>query len=137
MHAIQSAYHWTDEQVFDIRLGRLVQIVNVLNATDMIRKVELEWSAKLIAATVASTVEDDKARDSLLKSIESMNLRGLSAAEMAAFTGGKTTAAGPGRGAADTSGDGRSIEEILEKGSVHQALARNLRRSTPGIFGMS
>lgn len=130
VHAIQAAYHWSDEQVLDIRLARLVQIVDVLNVSDSIRKLELEWQSKLVASVVAATIEDEKGRDQLLKHIDLMNLRGLSEEQMAAQ--GRT---------ADTSGDrrgdGRSTEDVLANGSVHQALARNLRRKGPGILGMS
>lgn len=114
--------------MLDIRLGRLVQIVNVLNVTDDIRKVELEWSAKLIAGAVANTIEDEKGRKILMDNIQAQNLRGVKE------EGGDNTTT---TRRADTSGDQRSFEEILEQGSVHQALARNLQRKGPGFLGMS
>ena len=95
----------------------------MLNVTDDIRKGEIEWQAKLIAATVAYTIEDEKYRDNLLEFIQSKNMRGL-------------PEDAPVR-RADTSGDTRTFEEILEKGSTQQALARNLRRKGPGVLGMS
>lgn len=130
VHAIQAAYHWSDEQVLDIRLARLVQIVDALNVSDSVRKLEMEWQAKLVASVVAATIEDDKARDQLIKHIDLMNLRGLSEEQMAVQDRTADTSG-------DRRGDGRSVEDVLANGSVHQALTRNLRRKGPGILGMS
>lgn len=123
---IRSAYHCSDEEVLDTRIGRLVQMINVLNVADDVRRMELEWQAKLVASVTANTIEDENARKKLIKSIQGMNLRGVD----------PDAEDEPGYSPADTPGDERSIEDIVEHGSVQQALARNLRRKGPGIFGM-
>lgn len=122
---IRAAYKCTDEEVLDTRIGRLVQMINVLNAADDVRRMELEWQTKLVATVTANTIEDGKAREKLINSIQALNLRGVD-----------DSAPGGQHRAADTAADGRSIEEVMEHGSVQQALARNLRRKGPGIFGM-
>lgn len=130
-HAIQSAYGWSDEYILDLRIKRLVQIIHVLQRTleidTRIRRLEIEWQTKVLAAFIAHTVQDEKAAEKLIQAAEKLSLADDPDSEVSLP-------------AADTSGerDARSLEEIMERGSVEQALSRNSQRKGPGpqrVFG--
>lgn len=104
--------------MLNLRLGRLVQIIHVLNHADDVRRSELQWQTLTVAKTVANIARTEKQRDALLKALDQMRLVDTDEDQGAA---------------ADTSGDSRSLEDIIENGSVQQALARNMRRQGPGL----
>jgi len=71
-------YGWPDEQVLDLRISRLVQIVDVigkdLHTEMLIRRDEISWQTQALASFVANTVEDKKGRAQLLQMVEKLDL---------------------------------------------------------------
>jgi hypothetical protein len=95
------------------------------NAELKLRHTELEWQTKSLAYMIAQTVENEKGRKSLTDMVNKMSL-----------TEPPDTDQDHPRSVprADTSGDTRTIEEIMEHGDVERALARNSKRKGPLPF---
>lgn len=94
---------------------------------DKVRRAEIEWQTKMLASFIASTVDDQKAREQMVE-----------AAAKLSMVDETSTSETLRPAQADTSGeDTRSTDDVLKHGDIERALARNMRRSGPGIFGMS
>lgn len=108
--------------MLDLRIARLVQIMHAIRET---REAEarteralVEWQTKTLAAFIASTIQDNEAREKSVEAAAKLSIEG--------------------DGEADTSHeDTRSWDEILKYGDTKRALAKNMKRKGPGIFGMS
>ena len=81
-----------------------------------IRRSEITWQTKVLASTIANTVPDKKAQETLLKQISQHDLNGDENAQAI-------------EAPADTSGDGSLDQDAV----VRQALERNSRRRGPGL----
>lgn len=109
-----------------LRIKRLVQIVHVMQrsqeAKDTVRRAEIEWQTKTLAAFLSSLASSKELADAMHDEVGklSMTPRPPDQADT---------------GSADTSGgtDSRTLEEIMEHGNVEAALARNLARKGPGL----
>lgn len=77
---IQHAYGWTDDVILDLTLSRAVQMQEAINQREEIRHWEAlkvtEWQVQSLAAMIANTVEDKKARESLFDTATSLSLTG-------------------------------------------------------------
>ncbi len=121
MDAISSQYGWNDQQILDLYLCRVNQIkdsIFIRQYNEMQSKLrETEWSTKTICAfVVASAQIEQKGKEQLQKMLEKISLT-------------------------DTSSDKsfvpdseRSIEDIIENGSVAEALERNEGKSLSSLF---
>jgi hypothetical protein len=94
-------------------------IRTVNNAEAKAKRSLVEWQTKTLAGFIASTIQDNKARDEAFAAVEKLSITGDDPE-------------------ADTSGeDTRSLDEVMKHGDVQRALARNMKRKGPGIFGMN
>lgn len=77
---IQHAYGWDDETVLNLRLARAVQIKEAIDQRQEIDHWQslkvIEWQTRSISAMVANTVENDKARKTLVDMASSLSLTG-------------------------------------------------------------
>lgn len=81
-------------------------------------RIELTWQTRAICTFISSTVEDDKARSALFAQAQ------------------KLTLVEDDDSVVDDTSIDRSLEDIIENGNVEEALARNNRRTSPGIDTM-
>ena len=74
----QTEYGWSDEAVLDLTLRRAVQIKESIEQRRELLKWEqyklLEWQTQILASMVANTVENDKARKTLVDYASSLSL---------------------------------------------------------------
>lgn len=85
-----------------------------------IRRAEITWQTQSICAFIASTVEDNSAREKMFANAQKLTLLEDELDD--------TTTSGDS--------DERSLEDIIENGNVQAALARNNARVGPGIASM-
>ena len=122
MDAISSQYGWVDSEILDLYLCRVCQIKDAIylrQHSEMTnRHHESEWETKTVSAfVIASSGLAPKGKQQLQKMLESISL-------------------------SDTNGDRsllpdngeRSLEDIIENGSVAEALERNGGRSLTELF---
>jgi hypothetical protein len=123
--ALSSEYAWaTDETILDLRIGRLVQIMAHLRARKeqemKLRHAELEWQTRAITTFISNTIEDNKAREQLVKQANKLTIMG-------------GTSDQPIQHSADTTSE-RSIEEIMEHGDTSALEKNSHKKGLP--FGM-
>ena len=74
----QTEYGWSDEVVLDLTLRRAVQIKESIEQRRELHKWEqyklLEWQTQILASMMANTVEDNKARKTLVEYASSLSL---------------------------------------------------------------
>lgn len=74
----QTEYGWSDEVVLNLTLRRAVQIKESIEQRRELLKWEqyklLEWQTQILATMVANTVEDNKARKTLVEYAGSISL---------------------------------------------------------------
>jgi hypothetical protein len=120
-HTIQNAYGWSDKKILKLRIKRLVQIVHVLEHSreveDMVRRLEIEWQTKVLASFLSNLAQDEKQATQMHAAVEKLSM--LPPEAQAAL--------------ADTSGEHRSLEDIMENGNVAAALAHNIARKGPAL----
>lgn len=122
MDAISSQYGWGDTEILDLYLCRVCQIKDSIFIRQYYemqnRHKEIEWQVKTVSsfliATAQGTEEGKKSLQQLLTRIS-----------MSDTNGDKTNGS-----------DERSIEDIIENGSVSSALERNGSRNLSELFAV-
>jgi hypothetical protein len=109
-----------------------VQIAHVIDmaqrAETRMRRLEIEWQTKVLASFIANTASSEELAKDLLKHLSSISL--ADADEVASQSTPGETVQRP----ADTPREQeRSLEDIIENGSVEWAFARNNQRKGPGL----
>lgn len=126
MDAISSQYGWPDSEILDLFLCRVCQIKDAIflrQYAEMInRHHETEWSTKTISSfVVASSGIAQKGKEYLQKTVESISMSDTNSDRSLPST-------------IDRSSSARTIEDIIENGSVAEALERNGSRSLNELF---
>jgi hypothetical protein len=83
-----------------------------------LHQAELSWQTQMMCSFISMTVEDSRSREKLFAA--AMKLTLLDDDEQESFE-------------VDTTPEERTLEDIIENGSVQQALERNNRRTGPGL----
>lgn len=125
MDVIAAQYGWSNDQILNLHLTRLNQVrdaIYIRQYTEMQnRHREIEWQTKTLASFIVSVSPvSDKSRSQLQKVLEKISLSDTSDREEPVST--------------PVGSDGRSIEDIIENGSVEQALERNGSRNIADLF---
>lgn len=77
---VQHAYGWTDDYILDLRVSRMVQIQEAIFQREEIKHWEdlkvVEWQVRSLASMIANTIEDDKARKTMVEAAHGLTLTG-------------------------------------------------------------
>jgi division protein CdvB (Snf7/Vps24/ESCRT-III family) len=126
MDAISSQYGWPDSEILDLFLCRVCQIKDAIflrQYSEMTnRHHEAEWATKTVSAfVVAASTIPQKAKEQLQKMLEAIS--------MSDTNSDKSLPATITRQPSE-----RTLEDIIENGSVAEALERNGSRSLSDLF---
>ena len=122
MDAISSQYGWVDSEILDLYLCRVCQIKDSIylrqHSEMKNRHHESEWATKTVSAfVIASSGIVPKGKQQLQKMLESISLSDTNSDRSLLPDNGE-----------------RSLEDIIENGSVAEALERNGGRSLTELF---
>lgn len=91
---------------------------SVRESKDALRRAETEWQTRALAQFIAFNIQNEEGRSQALDIATSLSMTEK-------------------KEEVDTSSvDTRTMEDIIQHGDVERALARNMKRKGPGIFGM-